>query len=54
MYAIRSYYVRHEVSTEVAEIAETLAAMVMFSVKIPAVFPTTHPNFVGEVLDDLV
>jgi len=44
--------IRHEVSTEVAEIAETLAAMVMFSVKIPAVFPTTHPNFVGEVLDD--
>jgi benzoylformate decarboxylase len=44
--------VKYEVSQEVAEIAETIAAMVMFSVKIPAVFPTTHPNFVGEVLYD--
>lgn len=44
--------VKYEVSQDVAEIAETIGAMVMFSVKIPAVFPTTHPNFVGEVLDD--
>jgi benzoylformate decarboxylase len=44
--------IKHDVSEEVAEIAEMIAAMVMFSVKIPAVFPTTHPNFVGEVLDD--
>jgi len=44
--------IKHEISEEVAGIAERLAAMVMFSVKIPAVFPTTHPNFVGEVLDD--
>jgi benzoylformate decarboxylase len=43
---------KHEVSQEVAQIAETIGAMVMFSVKIPVVFPTTHPNFVGEVLDD--
>jgi len=44
--------VKHEVSEEIAAIAEAIGAMVMFSVKIPAVFPTTHPNFVGEVLDD--
>jgi benzoylformate decarboxylase len=44
--------VKYEVSEEIAEIAEMIGAMVMFSVKIPAVFPTTHPNFVGEVLDD--
>jgi benzoylformate decarboxylase len=44
--------IKYEVSEEVAGIADTLGAMVMFSVKIPAVFPTTHPNFVGEVLDD--
>jgi benzoylformate decarboxylase len=44
--------IKYEISPEVAEIAEAIGAMVMFSVKIPAVFPTTHPNFVGEVLDD--
>lgn len=44
--------IKYDVSEEVAAIAETIGAMVMFSVKIPAVFPTTHPNFVGEVLDD--
>ena len=44
--------IKYDVSQEVAEIAELIGAMVMFSVKIPAVFPTTHPNFVGEVLDD--
>lgn len=44
--------IKYEVSQEVAGIAEALGAMVMFSVKIPAVFPTTHPNFVGEVMDD--
>jgi len=44
--------IKYDISEEVAGIAEELAAMVMFSVKIPAVFPTTHPNFVGEVLDD--
>jgi benzoylformate decarboxylase len=43
---------KYEASQEIAEIAEAIGAMVMFSVKIPAVFPTTHPNFVGEVLDD--
>jgi benzoylformate decarboxylase len=44
--------IRHEISEEVAGIAEAVGAMVMFSVKIPCVFPTTHPHFVGEVLDD--
>jgi benzoylformate decarboxylase len=44
--------IRHEISAEVAGIAEAVAAMVMLSVKIPCVFPNTHPNFVGEVLDD--
>ncbi|MDX1403702.1 MAG: thiamine pyrophosphate-binding protein [Woeseiaceae bacterium] len=44
--------IKYDISAEVAGIAELLAAPVMFSVKIPAVFPTTHPNFVGEILDD--
>ena len=44
--------VKYEVSQEVAGIAEAIGAMVMFSLKIPAIFPTTHPNFVGEVLED--
>jgi benzoylformate decarboxylase len=44
--------IKYDISEEVAGIAEAIGAMVMFSVKIPAVFPTTHPNFVGEVLDD--
>ena len=44
--------IRHEISAEVAGIAEAVGAMVMLSVKIPCVFPNTHPNFVGEVLDD--
>ncbi|MBX2838248.1 MAG: thiamine pyrophosphate-binding protein [Gammaproteobacteria bacterium] len=44
--------IRHEISEEVAGIAEAVGAMVMFSVKIPCVFPNTHPHFVGEVQDD--
>lgn len=44
--------IRHEISGEVAAIAEMLGAMVMNSVKIPVVFPSTHPNFVGEVLSE--
>ncbi|TNE67796.1 MAG: thiamine pyrophosphate-binding protein [Alphaproteobacteria bacterium] len=44
--------IRHEISDTVAEIAELTGAGVMFSVKIPCVFPTTHPHFVGEVMDD--
>lgn len=44
--------IRHEISAEVAGISEAVGAMVMLSVKIPCVFPNTHPNFVGEVLDD--
>jgi len=44
--------IRHEISDEVAAIAELIGAMVMNSVKIPVVFPTTHPNFVGEVMED--
>jgi benzoylformate decarboxylase len=46
--------IRHEISEEAAGISDMLAAMVMFSVKIPCVFPTTHPHFVGEVMDDPV
>ena len=42
--------IRHEISDEVARIAETLGAMVMLSVKVPVVFPNNHPNFVGEVM----
>jgi thiamine pyrophosphate-dependent acetolactate synthase large subunit-like protein len=44
--------IKHEISGEVAELAETLGAPVMLSIKIPCVFPNTHPCFVGEVLDD--
>ncbi len=44
--------IKYDISQEVAGIAESIGAMVMFSMKIPAVFPTTHPNFVGEVLED--
>jgi benzoylformate decarboxylase len=44
--------IRHEISTEVAAIAEATGSMVMNSVKIPVVFPNTHPNFVGEVETD--
>lgn len=44
--------IKYDISGEVAGIAEAIGAMVMFSVKIPAVFPTTHPNFVGEINDD--
>lgn len=43
---------KYDISEEVAGIADEIGAMVMFSVKIAAVFPTTHPNFVGEILDD--
>jgi benzoylformate decarboxylase len=42
--------IRHEISDEIAAIAETIGAMVMLSVKIPVVFPNNHPNFVGEVM----
>jgi thiamine pyrophosphate-dependent acetolactate synthase large subunit-like protein len=44
--------IRYEVSEEVAGIAETIGALVMTSSKIPVVFPTTHPNFAGQFLDD--
>src|SRR3990172_6336523 len=44
--------VRHEISAEIATIAEAVGAMVMNSVKIPVLFPNTHPNFVGEVVAD--
>ncbi|MDT8398606.1 MAG: thiamine pyrophosphate-binding protein [Pseudomonadales bacterium] len=44
--------IRYEISEAVAGIAEAVGAMVMLSVKIPCVFPNTHPNFVGEVLAD--
>ena len=44
--------IKYEISEVVAEIAETIGAKVMYSVKIPCIFPTTHPNFVGEINDD--
>jgi len=44
--------IRHEISPVVQEIAELTGAMVMLSLKIPVVFPNTHPHFVGEVLED--
>jgi benzoylformate decarboxylase len=44
--------IRHEISAEIASIAESVGAMVMNSVKIPVLFPNTHPNFVGEVVAD--
>ena len=44
--------IRYEVSAEVAGIAEALGALVMTSSKIPVVYPTTHPNFAGQFLDD--
>ena len=44
--------IKYEISPVVQEIAELTGAMVMLSLKIPVVFPNTHPNFVGEVLED--
>jgi benzoylformate decarboxylase len=44
--------IKYEISPEVAEIAELTGSMVMLALKIPVVFPNTHPNFVGEVLED--
>ncbi len=44
--------IRYEVSEEVAAIAEAVGALVTTSSKIPVVFPTTHPNFAGQFLDD--
>lgn len=44
--------IKYEISEVVAEIAEIIGAMVMLSVKIACVFPTTHPNFVGELNED--
>ena len=43
---------REDISDTVARIAERTGAMVMLATKIACVFPTTHPNFVGEVDDD--
>ena len=45
--------IRYEVSEEVAGVAEAAGALVMTSNKIPCVFPTTHPNFAGQFLDDM-
>jgi len=44
--------IRYDVSDEVAGIAEAIGALVMTSAKIPVVYPTTHPNFAGQFLDD--
>ena len=44
--------IRYEVSAEVAGIAEAVGALVMTASKIPVVFPTTHPNYAGQFLDD--
>jgi len=43
---------RHEVSSEVAEIAERVGAMVMTANKVGVVFPNTHPNFGGHFIND--
>jgi len=44
--------IRNEVSAEVAGIAEAIGALVMTANKCPIVFPTTHPNFAGQFMDD--
>ncbi len=44
--------IRYEVSEQVAAIAEVTGALVITSMKIPVVFPNTHPNFAGQFLDD--
>ena len=44
--------IKYEISPVIQEIAELTGALVMLSLKIPVVFPNTHPNFVGEVLED--
>ena len=44
--------IKYEISDDIAAIAEATGAMVMVSIKGPCVFPTTHPHFVGEILDD--
>jgi benzoylformate decarboxylase len=44
--------IRYEISGEVAAIAEAIGGLVMTGNKIPVMFPTTHPNFAGQFLDD--
>ena len=41
--------IHHEISAEVAEISETLGAPVLNAPQVPAVFPNTHPHFIGEL-----
>ncbi len=44
--------IRHDPSDAVGEIAQLLGALVMTAGKIPAVFPTTHPNYAGQFHTD--
>lgn len=44
--------IRWEISTEVAAIAEHIGAPVLTAPKIPLLFPTTHPAYLGELGDD--
>lgn len=40
--------IRHEISAEIAEIAEMVGAIVTLGARMPVVFPNTHPNFAGQ------
>ncbi|MBL4802391.1 MAG: thiamine pyrophosphate-binding protein [Emcibacter sp.] len=44
--------IHYEISEEVSAICELVGAGVLFSMKIPTIFPNTHPNFIGEIMDD--
>ena len=39
--------IRHEISSEVQEIAELVGAGVSLGARMPCIFPNTHPNFCG-------
>jgi len=44
--------IRYEISAEVAGIAEEIGALVMTAIRIPTVFPNTHPSYAGQFQDD--
>lgn len=44
--------IRWEVTAEVAAIAEAVGASVTTASKIPLLFPTTHPHYLGQFMDD--
>jgi thiamine pyrophosphate-dependent acetolactate synthase large subunit-like protein len=44
--------IRHDISDEVAGIAEEIGALVMTATKIPVVYPNTHPNYVEQLHDN--